>query len=195
MAWPEAYQQLWRYISFFNFDLIPWSAAACAVPFLSFYSQLLLSSSLPLLLLLCSLPYPLWLQYSIRRNVEDTTAGRDALRRKLGLYKRAVFWCFFLVFPAVTRQLLSFFHCKEVGGVSYLVADFSQECSSEEWARALPAVAAFLAFYLVACPAGLFLNLYRHRRHLQTPQLLLSYGFLYKVGGSSFGRLIPHGFC
>jgi len=180
VAWPVAYQQLWRYISFFNFDIIPWGVATCAVPLLTFYSQLLLSSSFPLFLLLCSVPYPLWLLVSIRKNIEDTSAHRDRLRRQLGLYKRAVFWCFFLVFPSVTRQLLSFFHCKEVGGVEYLVADFSQECSSEEWNSALPVVALFLIFYLMLCPGGLFLHLYRHRRHLQAPQLVLSYGFLYK---------------
>ena len=152
-----------------------------AVPAITYYQQLTLSAALPLVLLALSLPYPIAILLRIRRNMDDTTETRHALRHKLSLYKKMLLWCFFLVFPALTRQLLSFFHCLEVDDVSYLASDFRQECYNDEWSKVLPLIASFAVFYLLLCPGCLFAYLFRHRRQLGSEHVHMSFGFLYRV--------------
>ena len=130
IPWPPAYTQLWRFISILNFDLIPWSAATCAVA-IDYYDQLLISSATPIALFVLSLPFPAYMNYRSKSDTSDNEDRRKKHRKRNLMWRRMVVWCFFLVFPTVTRNLLAYFHCKEVGGTSYLVSDFQQVCGSE----------------------------------------------------------------
>src|SRR4051794_11657356 len=63
-----------------------------------------------------------------RLDMSDSTESRRARELKRRKILRLIVFALFLLYPAVSSQVLSFFICRDVAGVSYLVADFSLEC-------------------------------------------------------------------
>jgi hypothetical protein len=46
--------------------------------------------------------------------------------------------CCAAVYPTVSSRALSFFACRDVDGVSYMVADFKLQCGTEQWKSYMP---------------------------------------------------------
>jgi hypothetical protein len=58
------------------------------------------------------------------------------------------------MYPSLSSQVISFFVCKKVEGVNYLVVDFSVVCGSDRWTRYLPLAVVGIAVY----PLGMHLR-------------------------------------
>ncbi len=52
-----------------------------------------------------------------------------------------------LRYPSISASILSFFMCRSVSGVSYLVADFRLQCFSAEWNQYLPLAVVAVILY------------------------------------------------
>ncbi len=105
---------------------------------------------------------------------------------------------------AVSAQILQFFVCREVNGVSYLVVDFQLVCGSAEYNKYLLVAVFALLVYPIGTSASSFslfsfsdLNqmvlggcagipclfgflLYQNRRRLKVPVVMARYGLLYE---------------
>src|SRR6185437_2402658 len=84
------------------------------------------------------------------------------------------------MYPAISARILEFFQCKEVNGVNYLVADFTEQCGSTEWNRYLPLAVLALLLYPIGIPLLFFVALYRVRKRHAEPAVQLSLGILFE---------------
>ncbi len=106
------------------------------------------------------------------------------LSLKLASVTDLIVWCDVVcrvVCTAPHRLRLSFFLCRTVDGTSYLVADFTLQCGSEEWNKYLPLAIVAVLVYPIGIPCALFIALYRVRRRLKHPHVQMSYGLAYEA--------------
>ena len=92
----------------------------------------------------------------------------------------------FLLHAPLSQRGFYFFDCREVGGRSFLQADFSIECFTEKHETFMPVALGFLVFFSFLFPLLVLLQLCRHRKRLHTPEIRHKFGFLYasfNVGG------------
>jgi hypothetical protein len=82
------------------------------------------------------------------------------------------------------------FNCRDVNGVSYLVADMRLECYTGQWVAVATYAAVMAAVYVVGFPVTVLVILYRHRDHLfgdpkdhEVQRVQSKYGFLYRFVG------------
>ncbi len=73
-----------------------------------------------LLFLLAVLPQIVCLARN-RLDLSDSSAARNARNAERYKWVKMVIFCMFLIYPAVSSRVLSFFVCRTVNGVSYLV--------------------------------------------------------------------------
>jgi hypothetical protein len=59
-----------------------------------------------------------------------------------------------------------------------VIADFTQQCGSEEWLRHLPLGMIALLLYPLGIPLMFYFLLRRNRQNLSDPRVLISLGFL-----------------
>jgi hypothetical protein len=71
--------------------------------------------------------------------------------------------------------------CSSINGVSYLVADMSQECFSSTWFQYLPLALVAVLVYPVGIPVALFLALRSVRKRLKTPEVITAFGLCYEA--------------
>ena len=82
-----------------------------------------------------------------------------------------------LVYIPLARTTLVFFDCTELAdGNQYLDAEPSIRCGSSEWLSLLPLALAALLLYVIATPVAIACVLYRNRRRLDDPVVILRYG-------------------
>lgn len=82
---------------------------------------------------------------------------------------------------------IQMFNCREVGGVSYLVADMRLQCYDSKWIAVALYAAAMGIVYIVGLPVAVFVLLYRRRALLfgdskndVVREAQDKYGFLYR---------------
>eukprot|EP00949_MAST-11_sp_MAST-11-sp1_P004049 g4049.t1 len=83
----------------------------------------------------------------------------------------------------LTSQLFAFFKCKRVVDEHdihyYLMSDLSKQCFDEEWTTNAFVIIAAVILYTISVPVILFLALFRKRKKLGDPIVMLEVGFLY----------------
>src|SRR5438105_63396 len=85
------------------------------------------------------------------------------------------------MYPSVSSSVLSFYQCRDINGVNYLVTDFHLRCGDEEWMKWLPLASVALVVYPIGVPAILFVALYQRRKRLKEPEVMASLGIIYEV--------------
>jgi hypothetical protein len=85
------------------------------------------------------------------------------------------------MYPSVSSEVLSFFLCREVNGVSYLLADFNLQCGNAVWLKYLPLAIAGVVMYPIGIPLFLFISLFRIRKHLHEKSRLMAWGIVYEA--------------
>ena len=117
VPWPAYISNMWSASN--SVSTVPLSASfiTCTIRW-SFYDQFWMLAAAPLVTALLLLAIP-----AARR----LATGRADLLE----YRAAVLATWYLVYPAVTRQVVKVFECSSsIAGVKYLVADYTQECGS-----------------------------------------------------------------
>ncbi len=115
-------------VQFVNLSVIPWSSVEC-VTTLSVYDKLVLIALVPPVAVVFVAVIPLIiLTIQNRYDVSDATKTRRArslARRKI---IKLVVFALFLLYPGISSRVLSYFICRRVNDVNYLVADFTEVC-------------------------------------------------------------------
>jgi len=90
----------------------------------------------------------------------------------------ALYLLFFLHAP-VSSRIFVYFLCDDIDGKTFLRADFSLSCQEKEYKRFYSFVMFMMIIFVVGFPVLIFLLLCNQRKHLQTPTVRSSLGFLY----------------
>ena len=96
--------------------------------------------------------------------------------------------CFSVLHAPVSRQLLSYFQCENIGGKYFIRADYSLLCQGTVWEDFGFFVGVVLLLYSIFLPLVISIQLCRHRNRLHSPGVRRKYGFLYDrfVVGAEF---------
>ena len=97
----------------------------------------------------------------------------------------------------MSARVLSFFICRVVNDTNYLVADFSEQCGSDQWFRFLPLAVVCLVLYPIGIPLCLFVALYRVRKQHHVPKVQIALGILFEAFAKhlvGFSRHCPQHF-
>ncbi len=167
--------------AFVNLSFIPWGSVEC-VTAMDYYDKLLLIFLVPLMVIALLIILPLvalWFQNRFDFNDDEhARANRSQNRRKI---VKLVVFALFLMYPAISQQVLSFFICRSVDGKSYLVADFTLYCNDARWNQNLPLAIVAVIMYPVGIPVYIFISLWRLRKRLKMPHVVVSWGIVYEA--------------
>jgi hypothetical protein len=178
---PSHYHAFIQAFKIVNLDFVPWVSLSCVATF-DYFDRVTISSTTPLLVLLCIyIFYFLPSYYRERRDMSDSASFRRA--RKMSRHKawKLVLFTVFLIYPAVSRMVLGIFMCKEVEGNSFVLNDFTLLCGSDEWLSFVPFAAAMTVVYPIGVPLLFFFVLRNHRNRFHEASVRLKLGFLYEA--------------
>ena len=159
-VYPEEYATFIAKLSFINLDIGVILSYACLVP-TDFYDRLVLNTISPLVVLMV-----LAGTYFIakRRNKYSEAAMREVQHKHLS----AGLFVAFLVYSSVSFTVFQFFVCETLDdGVSYLRADYSITCDTDEYAMFKAYAILMVCVYPIGLPAILSWWLFRNRADLK----------------------------
>lgn len=183
LSWPTGFKMVVSAFSFINLDFIPWNTVGCAVPF-NFYVRITIVALSPfVIMILVFFAYFLPSFWKDTRDFSDHDLARVVRHQKRNQLKKMFLFALFLMYPFISREVLSFFLCENVDGVSYLVPDFNLECYDELWRSWLGPVIVMIVIYPIGCPLTVLVLLYQHAKRdlLDTDFVRIGYGFLYEA--------------
>ena len=120
----------------------------CAGVGSDFYTSLIASVVSLVAIVLVLMAKPIWTKLRTRRPLGEmirSTEGATAMRD--------LFVVVLLLHPTVSGRAMEFFRCREIDGVSYLMADYSIECFDTKWYFYLFIVLQILVFFSIGTPA------------------------------------------
>jgi len=93
-----------------------------------------------------------------------------------------------LAHTPVSRKVFQFFHCNELAGRRLLRADYSIDCTSDEYFAFMPVILIVLATYIIALPGSILIYLWWNRMDLYSTMVFQKMGWLYEsyVRGAEF---------
>jgi len=181
IPWPSYFLSFIAVFDFLSLGLVPWTSVKCAVT-LTIFDQIVVTTIVPLLVLLALvLVYIVPLLVFDRLDMADSFVRRQERQEKRAKFWKLVLFTLFLLFPAVSSSVLSFFACREVDGSYYLVADFRVQCYAAEWNRYLGYVIVMVLVYPVGIPLTLLAVLLKYRKRLSDRWVAIAIGFLYQA--------------
>jgi hypothetical protein len=91
----------------------------------------------------------------------------------------------FLLYPGLANRIVTVYKCRLIGGVDYLVADYSVVCWEGAHAKMVAANYFFIAAYIIGMPLIMFLSMYANRKTIKSDpknvHMLSMYGSMYKA--------------
>lgn len=158
-VYPEEYQEFLSFLSFVNFDIIYITSYSCLF-YPGFYGRLLIITIAPVIVLtILAVSY-----YIAIGNYDPTT--QHLLRTSRNRHLAAALFVVFFVYSSVSSTIFQTFRCEDVGGVSYLEADYSIECNTV-WHERYKIFAAFMVIvFPIGIPAFVGWWIYRNRKSL-----------------------------
>jgi hypothetical protein len=98
-----------------------------------------------------------------------------------------------LIHTPLSRRLIEYFHCNKamVDNESYLIADYRIKCFDGDYFTFLGFVIPIVLFLTIGLPFGIALYLWRHRKELNSPDIVVQVGFIYSAykQGSEFWEM------
>lgn len=186
MPWPSVYKSFIVVFNIVNLDYLNWSRLGCVVR-ISYFTKRLISILLPfgyIALIFLLFLVPKWISKRIvySRNKHD----QNILREEQSRFSRAkrkcikmILFTLFLVYPMTSANIFKLYDCRTVNDKQYLIADTEILCGSNEWFRQ----ATLNILFIVAIPFGTPLifatMLFKYRKRLHEPAVLVTVGFLY----------------
>jgi hypothetical protein len=76
--------------------------------------------------------------------------------------------------------VFQFFHCNNIAGQYYLIADYGIKCWELGWWGFLPIVLTVMGVFTVGLPGGVSCYLYKKRNRLYTADVQQKVGWLYE---------------
>jgi hypothetical protein len=180
VPWPSYYSTFINAFDVVNLDFLPWQSVGC-VSSLNFYVKFVMLTIIPLVILMFIAIFfliPMCLLDRAQGGLIQYRTARNRARRKF--WKLALFTSF-LMYPIVSRSVLSIFICKDVVGVYYMNADFSIVCFDDAWNRILPYAVLMICIYPIGIPLFFVTTLYSYRERLMEPGVRVQLGFLYEA--------------
>lgn len=179
--WPRQFAEFISIFNFLNFDFVPWQTLGCATG-INFFGKALMAGLIPLavillLVLLFYLPMYCYDQSSMQNQLNFEQRRAASYRQ----FVKLLLFTVFLLYPFVSRIILSVYNCEEILGESYLLADFSLRCGQGEWMTYGPLLAIFVPMYPIGIPLVYFFLLRKHRKSMREPAVILQFGFLYEA--------------
>jgi len=121
-----------KYFNFVNFDLIPWNSVECVTQ-LDYFDKMVILSFAPVAFLFVAGVCPiLFLRIRNFYDLQDNDAfrkERDVTRKRI---MKMICFALFLMYPAISAEVLSMYLCRTVNGVSYMIVDFTLYCHGTE---------------------------------------------------------------
>ena len=96
-----------------------------------------------------------------------------------------------LAHTPVSRKVFQYFHCHDIGGQSFLRADYDIVCTSAAYYLYMPFVLVVLVGFTTLLPTVILFYLFRHRKNLYSTRVHQRIGWLYDpyVRGAEFWQV------
>jgi len=181
LLWPQYFRQFIAAFDFINLSFVPWSSIGCMVSY-DYYEKTVIVMIIPIaLFVFISLVIFPTLYILNRLDLSDAVIHQNRRNKFVRIYFKLVIFTLFLIYPAISRQIVSIFHCTDIGDVSYLVVDTTLQCHTARWQTYAIVAAIGTVVYPIGIPLVFFGILWRHRHQLQKPEIAAAYGFLYEA--------------
>jgi len=186
VPWPAFLTSVWHSIGMLaNINLLQAVSVDCVTSSWTFYGSFIITISYPAILLFLMFIITMCRKWQWRGDAEY---GR---RAAVEGWKFSLFGLF-LIYPSVCATILQVWHCRDINGTSYLVADYQLVCSTSDGVNAKwlsYAVIAAVAFvvYAIGIPALFIYLLYSNREamhdeeHPGHKECRSKLGFLYRA--------------
>jgi len=112
---------------------------------------------------------------------DDDNTKRVRRREYQRKFIRLILFTLFLIYPAVSNRVLSYFDCTNVEGKHYLTTDFRIECGVGDWNKFLAYDVIMILLYPLGVPLAFFVLLWTNRNRLRSTGVTLALGFLYEA--------------
>jgi len=179
VPWPRTYRAFINRFSFVNLDFVPWQSVGCVTLF-NFYEKFLIVTFTPMgVLAALFFFFLLPLHWFISHDLRDDPTLRNRVKLLRHRFWKLVLVTVFLMYPGVSSIVMSFFICRTVAGVNYLLADFDLRCYDSEWQKHLPFAIIMLIIYPLGVPCITLFFLTRYRARFEEPGVRIRLGFLY----------------
>lgn len=185
LALPPTFGVFLTAFEFLNLNFIPWNYVGC-VSHYSMLVKIIVTAIAPFVLL----PVAGFFLFLVLACMDRFDDSDDTKLRNLRVQYRAVFWkvslfTVFLAYPAVSRQIFSYFRCVEIfqdqaPSIYVLREAFSEVCYDDTWSQYLFVVIALVLVYPVGVPVALGLLLRHYRPRFSDPKVRYCLGFIYE---------------
>lgn len=181
--WPPTFQYFVSAFDFVNLNFLPWNYVGCVTRLRLFDKIMITSFFPPLFLLIIGGPLFVLLWCCEKRDDSDKDDARLRRARARSTFWRVLVFTMFLCYPAISREIFSYFRCVAVpDGYTtnyFLLASFSEQCYTEQWYQLLAPVIITFLIYPVGIPLLFFWALVRFRDSLRDNTMLYSLGLIY----------------
>lgn len=185
LALPPTFRTFLSGFDFVNLNFIPWNYVGCISEY-SLLTKILVTSIAPFVLL----PVAGLLLFLVLKILDRADTSDFNNRRDVRVKYRAVFWkvtlfTVFLAYPAVSRQIFSYFRCVEVvqdqqPSIFLLRESFKEACYDDTWYQNLGAIIFLMLLYPLGIPLVLGLILRHYRPRFQDRYIRYCLGFAFE---------------
>lgn len=183
IEWPTAFKAFLQAMNPANLDFVKFSSVDC-IRRPTYYDQLILFALVPPALIILLIVFYFIPQSC--RNLSSSNEGRAWRKRVRRNFWKLLLFLLFLVYPTVSATVLRLYVCIDVEGVSYLRADLTTQCHTDEWNRAAYGNLILVFLYPIMIPVFFLLMLTRYRKRLDQSGVRAELGFLYDGFERSF---------
>lgn len=196
LSMPPSFRVVLDAFDFVNLNVIPWGQVGCLVPF-SLLTRIVATAIAPLIILpiaasLLVLALKTADRFSqperergLSHSLQVASRARKATEKYRAVFAKVTLFTVFLVYPAVSRQIFSYFRCVEVlrdfqPSIYLLKESFKEECYNAEWNSGLGIVIMLICVYPLGVPLVLGLILRHYRPRFQEPSMCYTLGFAFE---------------
>ncbi|KAK3238633.1 hypothetical protein CYMTET_51375 [Cymbomonas tetramitiformis] len=176
LNWPDEIRGFLQFLKLFNLD-IDYFGVSCRYQLSTWYQQYLIYT-------ICNGMWVLVVFGALIvlhriRYIQGYISAVSAAEAQLDCINATLF-IYSILYTRLMTQSLSIFHCRSLGdGSTYLVADTTLKCYTEEWWEHAVPGGVMVFVYCLGIPLAFFLILYRSRRQLMNPLVRRQCGMLY----------------
>jgi IPT/TIG domain/Tyrosine-protein kinase ephrin type A/B receptor-like len=178
IQWPTRFKEFILWLDMFNVDfiLVQGSSADC-LNGVDYYRKYLTIAMMPIIIfVVISLIYlvPRYFGLCCYKHMGRAERTLSTLR-----FWKMFLYLLFLIYPSVSSTVLRLYVCKDIEDKSYLLADLSVECYTDQWTYFSYASLGLVVLYPIGIPLFFLAMMLINRRHLQYDRVKAQLGFLY----------------
>ena len=178
LQWPTTYTNWMLFFDVFNFDFILSSAISVdCIGGYNYYSKYIMIVITPLGILVGILVLyllPKYLECACFRHQSAQARARSKM-----VFWRLFLYSLFMIYPAVSSNVLRLYVCTDIDGTSWLLTDLRVQCYTSQWKTYAFASLSLVLLYPIGIPTFFFALLRMNRSQLSEDRLKVQLGFLY----------------